>query len=104
MCVPLHCTLFNQGAPQPPPSGDQGMLTAKQALGLLSPNLLFLTVHSKTLMANHPFALHLAKYSLILKYNFYKLNTQTTSSLRKLYETMLFSVHKLGHKRPKHNI
>lgn len=70
-----------------PNSCCSGIANNKEPLGLHSPNLLFLPVHSKTCLGNCPFVLHLAKPFLVLKYNFNKLNTQLhlLVNYRKLY-------------------
>lgn len=86
MSVPSHRTMFNQVPPQHAPAAQE-LPTTKQPLGLHSPNLLFLPVHSKTCLGNCPFVLRLAKPFLVLKYNFNKLNTQLhlLVNYRKLY-------------------
>lgn len=105
MCSPLHCSVFNHGPPWHPPSGGSEMVTAKHTQELPSPNLLFPAVQSRTLLGNCPVVLHLAKCSLVLKKMYFnKPNTQTTTSLHKLYKAVLFSAYKLGHDRSKHGI
>lgn len=105
MWPPLHCSVINHGPLWHPPSGGSESVTAKQTQELPSPNLLFLAVQSRTLLGNCPAVLQLAKCSLVVKKMYFnKPNTQTTTSLHKLYKAVLFSEYKLGRNKSKPNI